>query len=78
MTNPAYHVPYGRGQLAFDLPAGLTGRVLESHSVPALVDPVAAVTIALKSPVAGPCLAALARPGNRVTIVVTDSTRACP
>lgn len=78
MTNPAYHVPYGRGQLAFDLPAGLTGRVLESHSVPALADPVAAVTIALKSPVAGPCLAALARPGNRVTIVVTDSTRACP
>ena len=77
-TTREYQVPYGRRTLRFTLPPGMEGEVLTTPSAPALADLAAAVRQALAQPVAGPRLRDLARPGQRVTIVVTDSTRLCP
>ena len=73
-----YHVPYGRGDLEFALPASVEATVLESKLMPALPDVRASIRDALERPVAGPRLRDLCRPGARVAIVVTDVTRACP
>ena len=73
-----YHVPYGRGAIEFELPEGYSGTVLESRSRPPVASVDDAIAAALATPVAGPRLRDLARPGMRVAIVVTDITRACP
>lgn len=73
-----YRVPYGKGELHFTLPSGMRGTVVESRPMPPLADVPAAVRAALESPVGTPRLREMARPGERVCIVFTDSTRACP
>lgn len=73
-----FHVPYGKGELAFDLPAGMTGTVVESRTVPAVQDVPAALREALAHPVGAPRLRDLARPGDTVCIAFTDITRVCP
>jgi nickel-dependent lactate racemase len=76
--NMMYKVPYGKGELIFDLPPGMNGTLVKSKPVPSLPDPAAAVAEALANPVASSPLRELARSGDRVCIVFTDITRASP
>ena len=73
-----YRVPFDKGELAFDLPAGWRGTVVESKTVPPIQDVPAAVAAAVAHPVSSPPLRELAKPGDRVCIVFTDVTRASP
>ena len=73
-----YHVPFDRGELAFELPTGWQGTVVESRTVPAIEDVTATVAPALAAPTNSPPLRELAGPGDRVCIVFTDITRASP
>jgi nickel-dependent lactate racemase len=73
-----HKVPYGKGELTFDLPPGMNGTVVKSKPVPPLRDPAAAVAEALATPVGSSPLRELAGPGDRVCIVFTDITRASP
>jgi nickel-dependent lactate racemase len=73
-----YKVPYGKGELTFDLPPGMRGTVVESKKVPPIADVETAITEALAKPVNSPPLRELARPGSTVCIVFTDITRASP
>jgi nickel-dependent lactate racemase len=73
-----YSVPFDRGELAFDLPDGWRGTVVESRIVPTVEDVPEAVASALASPTNSPPLRDLAGAGDRVCIVFTDITRASP
>jgi nickel-dependent lactate racemase len=73
-----YRVPYGKTEIEFDLPVGMTGTVAVSKSLPPVEDVPAAVTAALTNPINSPPVGELARPGDSVCIVFTDITRASP
>jgi nickel-dependent lactate racemase len=73
-----FTVPFSKGELTFDLPAGMTGALAVSKPVPPIDDLPAAIRAALAAPIHSPPLQALARPGDRVCIVFTDITRASP
>lgn len=68
---------FGDAGLTVGLPSGVT-TVVEPRFVPGLSDPAAVLAQALRSPVAGPPLRELARPGQRVAISVCDVTRPQP
>jgi nickel-dependent lactate racemase len=74
----AYSVPYGKGSLTFDLPAGMRGTIVESQPMPPIRDVHAAVAQALGEPVQSSRLRDLAAPGDTVCVVFTDITRASP
>lgn len=78
MAETCYRVPYGAGELAFALPPGMRGLMIQPRPVEPLGDIKAAVDAALAEPVGSPPLRELARPGDRVCIVFTDATRAVP
>ncbi len=69
---------YGRHGLPLDLPDDWPVTVVAPHYVPALPDPAAALTDALRAPHHAPPLAECVRPGDRVGIVFSDITRATP
>jgi nickel-dependent lactate racemase len=71
-------VPFGRGELAFEVPASWEVDVAEPEPAAPVSDLRAAVDAALQAPVNSPPLAELARGARRVCVVVTDLTRACP
>lgn len=73
-----YSVPFDRGDLSFELPAGMIGTVAVSRPVPPVDDLLAAITQALTQPINSPPLRELARPGDTACIVFTDITRASP
>ncbi len=73
-----YTVPFDKGELAFDLPPGWRGTLVQSKTVPPIDDVPAQVTRALENPVQSPPLRALAKPGDKVCIVFTDVTRSSP
>lgn len=73
-----YRVPYGKTEIEFDLPAGMTGTVAVSKSLPPVEDVPAAVKTALVNPVNSPPVRELAKAGDKVCIVFTDVTRASP
>ncbi len=68
---------YGRTGLEIELPRERT-TVIEPLQAPVLRDPDAALTAALRQPVAGPPLRELAKPGQTAAISVCDITRAQP
>ena len=68
---------YGQTGLTVNLPAALT-TVVEPRHRPASPDPLRTLREAIARPVAGPPLAALIRPGQRVAIAVCDITRPQP
>ncbi len=68
---------YGRDGLDVDFPRDRT-TVIEPRQAPPLPAPAAALVAALRSPVAGPPLRDLARPGQTVAISVCDITRPQP
>ena len=73
-----YTVPFDKGELTFDLPAGWRGTVVESKAVPPIDDVPAAVAEAIAHPTNSPPLRELAKPGDTACIVFTDVTRASP
>jgi nickel-dependent lactate racemase len=73
-----FTVPFGKGELAFDLPAGMTGTVAVSQPVPPIEDVPVAIREALAAPINSAPVRALARLGDSVCIVFTDITRASP
>lgn len=73
-----FQVPFDRGKLTFELPAGWRGDVAESRVVPPIQDVPAAVAKAVARPVNSPPLRELAKPGDKACIVFTDITRASP
>lgn len=73
-----YTVPFDKGELAFELPPGWRGTLVQSKTVPPIDDVPAQVTRALENPVQSPPLRALAKPGDKVCIVFTDVTRSSP
>jgi nickel-dependent lactate racemase len=73
-----YRVPYDKGDLEFDLPAGMRGSIVSSQSVPPVKGAEEAIREALALPIGSPRLAQLAKPGDTVCIVFTDVTRASP
>ncbi|MCC6315492.1 MAG: nickel-dependent lactate racemase [Thermomicrobiales bacterium] len=78
VRQPRFAVPFGRGEIAFDLPPGVTGRQVVTHPAPPLANPAAAATAAIGTPVGTPSLREMATGKQRVRIAVTDATRACP
>ncbi|MBD0346054.1 MAG: nickel-dependent lactate racemase [Coleofasciculus sp. Co-bin14] len=73
-----YRVPYGKTFLEFELPQGMRGTVAVSKSAEPLINVEGAIDKALVNPIGSPPLRELAHKGDRVCIVFTDITRACP
>jgi len=73
-----YQVPFDRGELTIDLPAGWRGTVVESRRMTPIKDVAAAVAEAVATPIDSPPLRELAKPGDQVCIAFTDVTRASP
>ncbi|MEW6093702.1 MAG: nickel-dependent lactate racemase [Chloroflexota bacterium] len=78
MSVTSYRIPYGKTELEFTLPSSMQADVAVSRRVKSLTDVQDAVRCALAHPIGSPPLVELAKPGSRVCIVFTDSTRACP
>ena len=66
---------YGSGQVTFELPADWAVEEIPFRPYPALPEPEAAIRQALQAPTGSPPLRALVRPGERVCLLVNDSTR---
>jgi nickel-dependent lactate racemase len=71
------HLAYGDDGLWIDVPDARTTVVAPEHRAPA-ADPMAVLHEALRRPVSGLPLRAIARPGQRVAISVCDITRPQP
>ncbi|HYF92359.1 MAG TPA: nickel-dependent lactate racemase [Symbiobacteriaceae bacterium] len=68
-------MPFGKGELAFELPAAnKTTTVVPNHR-DRLSDPDAAVRHALRSPIQSPPLREIVQPGESVCIITSDITR---
>lgn len=73
-----YTLPYSKREITFDLPPGMKGTVICSQSMPPLADVSAEINKALVRPINSTPLKEIAKKGDRVCIVFTDITRACP
>jgi nickel-dependent lactate racemase len=71
-------LPYGDSTLNVRLPGRNVVAVLEAKHVPGLKDERAAIFKALRQPVDSPPLKDCLKPTDKVVIIVTDNTRACP
>jgi len=78
MTRQIYRVPYSKSSLEFSLPSEMLVTVADSRTVDPVADPGRAIREALEHPVGSSHLRELARSGDRVCIVFTDSSRSCP
>ena len=74
----SYKVPYGEGELRFDLPEGMRVSAVESKKSPTIRDVEGAIDAALSQPVNSRPVRELAGPGDSVCIVFTDITRSSP
>ena len=73
-----YTVPYSRETLEFEVPDDMEATVLKSKVMQPVDDPHQATSDALASPIDSPALSKLVKPGDKVCLVFTDVTRACP
>ncbi len=73
-----YSVPFGRTTLKFSVPDGMKVDLAVSKPALPVGDEKRAVAEALANPIGAPPLSKIVRKGNRVCIVFTDITRACP
>jgi nickel-dependent lactate racemase len=72
------NIPFGKGTLSFNVhPSNLLG-VVEPKKARGVARPEKEIQRALSKPIASKRLSKLAKPGQRVAIVVTDHTRPCP
>ena len=77
-SKKTYRVPYGKGAIEFSLSPEMRVTLADSKPVSPVANNRAAIAEALAHPAGTLPLSQLARPGNRVCIVFTDITRACP
>ena len=75
---PLYKVPYGKTELQFDLLPDMQGTVVHSRSISPVADVSDEINKALLKPINCSPLREIAKKGDRVCIVFTDITRACP
>jgi nickel-dependent lactate racemase len=73
-----FELPYGSGTLKARVPERNIAFVLEARPEKGLADESAAVRQALRQPIGQKPLAECVRPQDRVVVIVTDNTRACP
>jgi len=73
-----YTVPFGKSDLQFDLPPGMTGALAVSLSGSPIRDLEGAIEETLAAPVDAPPLREMASPRDKICIVFTDITRASP
>jgi lactate racemase len=78
MTQKLYRVPYSKSFLEFSLPSMMEADIAVSRQMEYLKDIPKAIQDALTHPIGSLPLRELAKPGERVCIVFTDSTRASP
>jgi nickel-dependent lactate racemase len=76
--NRKYEIPYGRSTISFELPADWHAQELRPKDVPAVTDPLAEVTRALRSPFGKPLSVAPFQGDGTVAIAVNDKTRPVP
>lgn len=75
-----FTVPYSHERITFTLPEGMEGQLVQSRPMPELTGDAlqTAIEAALEQPVASERLRDIAKPTDKVTVVVTDVTRLCP
>ncbi|MBN2569039.1 MAG: nickel-dependent lactate racemase [Deltaproteobacteria bacterium] len=73
-----YSVLYSKGDISFDLPAGMRGDVAVSKTFEPVTDVESAIGEALARPTGTPSLSKMAHTGDSVCIIFTDITRSCP
>jgi nickel-dependent lactate racemase len=78
MQTQVFRIPYSQTTLEFSLPANMHADLAVSQPAEPITDIPQAIAAALAQPVGSLPLREIARPGMRVCIVFTDSTRACP
>lgn len=78
MADNSYRIPYSKSHLIFHLPSNMEVTQAVSKQSDYLMDVPQAIREALSNPVGTLPLVELAKPGNKVCIVFTDSTRATP
>jgi nickel-dependent lactate racemase len=71
-------LPYGDHFLTARLPWGNQITELKSQHLRALKNPVDVITQSLRSPIGSSPLQECLHPGDKVALIVTDNTRACP
>jgi len=79
MESQPLRLPWGKETLDLELPATWTlDGVLEPAAVPGVVDPKQEVARSLAAPIGLAGLAQMARPGQRVALVIDDDSRPTP
>lgn len=76
MTHQSTHLLCGEKRLALDVPAAV--QIMEMAPIASLADPGAAVVEALRSPIASPSLAQVAKGKQSACVVISDFTRPVP
>jgi nickel-dependent lactate racemase len=78
MADKVYRVPYSKSLIEFRLPSGMQATIAVSKPTSYLKDVPQAIQDALAHPIGTLPLCELAKSGDKVCIVFTDSTRATP
>ncbi len=78
MQNQTYQIPFSKTLLEFSLLPGMEADVAVSQPIVPIQDISAEIRFALDRPLGTPPLREIAKPGDRVCIVFTDSTRSSP
>lgn len=78
MTHAEFDLPYGHSHLRVRVPEKNLAFVLEPTHRQGLPDEAGAVTAALRAPIGRKPLVELLQSTDRVVVIVTDNTRACP
>ncbi len=66
---------YGKETITFDIPAGVSCEILDLKTLLPLDDPHEKIRTVLRYPVAPPSLGQYVRPGEKICILVNDTTR---
>ena len=75
MTKKDYKLKYGKGYMNVPLDPALVVGELTIKEFPVLADPAAAITEAVRNPIASPPLREIVKPGETVCFIVNDPTR---
>ncbi len=78
VQNQTYQIPFSKTLLEFSLLPGMEADVAVSQPIVPIQDISAEIRFALDRPLGTPPLREIAKPGDRVCIVFTDSTRSSP
>ena len=78
MTYKEFDLPYGNSFIKAKVPEKNISFVLSTKEEAGIPDEAAAITAAMRSPTGSQALAERLRPSDKVVVLVTDNTRACP